>query len=57
VYFIDGQFAGLSAFVSGHGSEDERNARFVAVGLLLPLNDGRLGRAWLHATQLKELAK
>lgn len=50
-------YAGLSAFVSGHGGEAERGARFVAVGVLIPLNDGRLGRAWLHTPQLKELAK
>jgi hypothetical protein len=57
VYFVHEKYAGLSAFVSGRGGQEERNARFVAVGVLVPLQDGRLGRAWLHTSQLKELAK
>lgn len=57
VYFVHENYAGLSAFVSGHGGQEERNARFVAVGVLVPLQDGRLGRAWLHTSPLKELAK
>lgn len=57
VYFVHENNAGLSAFVSGHGSQEERNARFVAVGVLVPLRDGRLGRAWLHALPLKALAR
>jgi hypothetical protein len=57
VYFIHEDYAGLSAFASGEGGQAERGARFVAVGILTPLNDGRLGRAWLHIPQLKELAK
>ena len=57
VYFVHEKCAGLSAFVNGQGDEEERNARFVAVGILLPLNDGRLGRAWLHAAKLKILAR
>jgi hypothetical protein len=36
--------------------EDARNARMIAVGVLVPLSYGRLGRAWRHAPGLKELA-
>ena len=57
VYFVHEQYAGLSAFANISAGEEERNARFVAVGVMLPLKDGRLGRAWLHAAHLKTLAK
>lgn len=57
IYFVHEKYAGLSAYVNGQGGQEERNARFVAVGVLLPLNDGRLGRAWLHAAELKNLAR
>lgn len=48
---------GLSAFINDPASEEERNAHLVAVGILVPLSQGRLGRSWLHAQKLKELAK
>jgi hypothetical protein len=57
VYFFHDRFAGVSAFAKGAASEEERNAHFVAVGGMLPLKDGRLGRAWLHAGNLDKLAK
>jgi hypothetical protein len=38
-------------------SQAERNAHFVSVGAMLPLKDGRLGRAWLHADSLMKLAR
>ncbi|KAG6039305.1 hypothetical protein E4U41_003003 [Claviceps citrina] len=57
VYFVDGAHAGLSAFVNEPCDEDEaRNARMMAVGVLVPLSCGRLGRAWRHVETLKELA-
>ncbi|KAG6012787.1 hypothetical protein E4U43_007645 [Claviceps pusilla] len=57
VYFVDGAHAGLSAFVNEPCQEEEaRNARMIAVGILVPLSYGRLGRAWRHAERLKELA-
>lgn len=57
VYFFHDQCAGVSAFAKGSASEAERNAHFVAVGGMLPLKDGRLGRAWLHAGNFMHLAK
>jgi hypothetical protein len=57
IYFVHDKYAGLSAYISGQGGQEERNARFVAVGVLLPLNDGRLGRVWMHAAELKNLAR
>ncbi|KAF2663709.1 hypothetical protein BT63DRAFT_460830 [Microthyrium microscopicum] len=57
VYFFHEQCAGVSAFAKGSASEAERNAHFVAVGGMLPLKDSRLGRAWLHAGNLTNLAK
>lgn len=57
IYFVDGAHAGLSAFVNEPCEEEEaRNARMIAVGILVPLSYGRLGRAWRHAENLKELA-
>ncbi|KAK2589827.1 hypothetical protein QQS21_012498 [Conoideocrella luteorostrata] len=57
IYFVDGAHAGLSAFVNEPCEEEEaRNARMIAVGILVPLSYGRLGRAWRHAERLKELA-
>ena len=58
IYFVhDGGHAGLSAFINTR-TEDEgtRNARMIAVGILVPLSYGRLGRAWRHAEVLKEMA-
>lgn len=57
VYFVHEQYVGLSAFINDPASEEERNAHLVAVGILVPLSQGRLGRSWLHAQKLRELAK
>jgi len=57
VYFTHNEFAGISAFLSKEAGEEERNAHFVAVGVLVPLSYGRLGRAWTHAQGLRELAE
>ncbi|OAQ89419.1 hypothetical protein VFPFJ_05828 [Purpureocillium lilacinum] len=57
IYFVDGDHAGLSAFVNEPcDEEDARNARMIAVGILVPLSYGRLGRAWRHAQNLKDMA-
>ncbi|KAG5816971.1 hypothetical protein H9Q74_001817 [Fusarium xylarioides] len=58
IYFVhDSAHAGLSAFVNMPCDEEEaRNARMFAVGVLVPLSYGRLGRAWRHAEGLKEMA-
>lgn len=58
IYFVHaGTHAGLSAFVNEPCDEEEaRNARMIAVGVLVPLSYGRLGRAWRHADALKSLA-
>ncbi|KAJ9664089.1 hypothetical protein H2201_005329 [Coniosporium apollinis] len=56
VYFVHEQYAGLSAFVNRPAAESERNAHLIAVGILVPLSYGRLGRSWLHAQNLQELA-
>lgn len=58
IYFVhDGAHAGLSAFVNEPCDEEEsRNARMIAVGVLVPLSYGRLGRAWRHAQNLEQMA-
>ena len=57
VYFVHDKYAGISAFVNEPTSAEERNALMLAVGVLVPLSYGRLGRSWRHAKQLKELAR
>lgn len=58
IYFVhERTHAGLSAFVNEPcDEEDARNARMIAVGILVPLSYGRLGRSWRHAEGLKGLA-
>jgi hypothetical protein len=57
VYFVHNEFAGLSAFVNAPKAEESRNARMIAIGILVPLSYGRLGRCWKHAEKLKEMAQ
>ncbi|KAH9826352.1 Protein LCHN [Teratosphaeria destructans] len=57
VYFLHGHYAGISAFVQEEADEQQRNASFVAVGALVGLAHGKLGRSWLHAAELRRLAK
>lgn len=47
----------MSAFVQEEADERHRNATFIAVGVLVPLSYGRLGRSWLHAQELRDLAR
>lgn len=58
IFFVhEREYAGLSAFVNRPCEEEgSRNARMIAVGVLVPLTYGRLGRAWRHAQGLEELA-
>lgn len=57
IYFVHDKYAGLSAFVNAPSAEESRNARMIAVGVLVPLSYGRLGRSWKHAENLKSLAQ
>jgi hypothetical protein len=57
VYFVHGQCAGVSAYVQEEADEHHRNAKFAAVGALVPLSYGRLGKSWQHAPELRRLAK
>ncbi|KIW04889.1 uncharacterized protein PV09_04064 [Verruconis gallopava] len=56
VYFVHERWAGVSAFRNAEAEQGERGARFIAVGALVRLGDGRLGRAWEHAGPLTDLA-
>lgn len=57
IYFVHDGYAGLSAFVNAPVDDTAaRNARMLAVGVLVPLSYGRLGRAWKHAESLKAIA-
>ena len=57
IYFVHGNYAGLSAFVNAPAAEESRNARMIAVGVMVPLSYGRLGRSWKHAEKLKDMAR
>ncbi|CAK7236389.1 hypothetical protein SCUCBS95973_009591, partial [Sporothrix curviconia] len=51
-------YAGLSAFVNLPTDDAvTRNARMIAVGVLVPRSYGRLGRAWRHAEALLDMAR
>ena len=56
-YFVHDDHAGLSAFVNKADEQAERAARMVAVGILVPVAHGRMGRIWRHAESLMELAR
>ncbi|KAI4125927.1 MAG: hypothetical protein LQ347_005179, partial [Umbilicaria vellea] len=58
IYFLhDDTYAGISAFINEPATKSERNALMLAVGVLVPLSQGRLGRSWEHAQGLKDLAR
>ena len=57
IYFVHDHYAGLSAFANAPAAEESRNARMIAVGVLVPLSYGRLGKCWMHAGKLKEIAQ
>lgn len=57
IYFTHDNYAGLSAFVNAPADKSSRNARMIAVGIMVPLSYGRLGRSWKHAESLKDLAR
>ncbi|KAJ6073622.1 uncharacterized protein N7446_001399 [Penicillium canescens] len=57
VYFVHEQYAGISAFLNYPATEAERNAKMFAIGVLVPLSTGRLGKSWRHAPKLKELTQ
>lgn len=58
IYFVHEEgHAGLSAFINAPtDDEGARHARMIAVGVLVPLSYGRLGKAWRHAEGLKDMA-
>jgi hydrogenase/urease accessory protein HupE len=56
-YFVHEQYAGISAFLNHPAAEAERNAKMFAIGVLVPLSTGRLGKSWRHAPKLKELTQ
>ncbi|CCU82685.1 unnamed protein product [Blumeria hordei] len=57
IYFVHDNYAGLSAFINIPAGEEMRNSRMIAVGIMVPLICGRLGRSWKHSENLKEMAR
>lgn len=56
-YFVHEGYAGLSAFLNLPDEDVERKARMLAIGVLVPLEHGRMGRIWRHAEALKTLTR
>lgn len=54
-YFVHEQYAGISAFLNRPAEAAERNASMFAIGVLVPLSSGRLGKSWRHAPKLRDL--
>lgn len=57
VYFTKETCAGVSAFAQEESDKQHRNASFAAVGVLVSCGDERLGSCWLHAEELRKLAR
>ena len=59
IYFVHGDdYAGISAFRNSPSEEEaDRNALMLAVGALVPLSFGRMGKSWKLAEELKEMAR
>jgi hypothetical protein len=57
VYFVHEEFVGVSAYLNNPDSQSARNANMLAVGVLVPLQQGRMGKAWLYVDELKGLAR
>ncbi|KAK5945261.1 hypothetical protein PMZ80_002465 [Knufia obscura] len=56
VYFVHDDHAGISAFLREDDEAAARNARMLSVGVLVP-EAGRMGKSFLYAQELKELAR
>jgi DENN domain-containing protein 11/Domain of unknown function (DUF4484) len=57
VYFVHEDYVGVSAYVNKQDASAARNATMLAVGILVPLQQGRMGKGWLHAEGLKAVAR
>lgn len=56
-YFTYDEYAGISAFLRRDDTEEARNARMLSVGVLIPVEEGRIGKSFLCASELQELAR
>lgn len=57
VYFLHDSYVGLSAFSNVPADEASRNALMLAVGILLPIGEGRMGKSWTYAEHLRTLSR
>ena len=55
VYFLHRGYVGVSVFAREEADTSARGAGFVAVGVLLAVEEGRLGRAWRRVGDLRRL--
>ena len=57
VYFTHDDYVGVSAYINKPNEQAVRNASMLSVGVLVPLQHGRMGKSWLHAEGLKAIAR
>ena len=57
VYFVHDDYVGVSAYINTPDQQSARNANMLSVGVLVPLQHGRMGKSWLHAEGLKGVAR
>lgn len=57
IYFVHGNYAGLSAFINAPAAPNCRNARMISIGVLVTHSQESIGRCWKHAEKLREMAR
>ena len=56
VYFVHEDYMGISAYINKPDEQSARNVSMLSIGVLVPLQSGRMGKSWLHAEGLKAVA-
>ena len=57
VYLVHDDYVGVSAYINKPDASSARKANMLAVGVLVPLQHGRMGKSWLHAPGIQALAR
>ena len=56
-YFVHDDYVGISAYINEPDTQSARNANMLTVGVLVPLQQGRMAKSWLHAEGLNAVAR
>lgn len=57
VYFVHENYVGISAYINKPDEQSARHVNMLSVGVLVPLQEARMGKSWLHAEGLKVVAR